>query len=162
MRSLPSHHLFAAAALGALLSLSAAAQRPPSSTDPDSYSEGTRRADPWFKKQAKGAIPADQRIVRVVVRDAAGKPVARANVAMKDLATGKVDTRQTLETGEYIFEGLKRTADYEFTAEFGGKSSQPRKVSQYLPNQAVSFDLKLGEPPSKEAAKPEPKKSAAK
>jgi len=162
MKRLLNLQVIAGAALGAFLSLSASAQRPPSSTDPDSYTEGTRRADPWFKKQAKGAIPADQRVVRVVVRDTAGKPVPRANVAMKELASGKVETRQTLETGEYIFEGLKRTADYEFTAESGGKSSQPRKVSQYLPNQAVSFDLKLGEPPAKEAAKPEPKKSASK
>jgi hypothetical protein len=97
-----------------------------------------------------------------VVRDLAGKPVPRANVAMKELASGKVETRQTLDNGEFIFEGLKRTADYEFTADSGGKSSQTRKISQYLPNQAISFDLKLGEPPAKAAAKPEPKKSASK
>ncbi len=162
MRSSRKSLIISTAAMAGMLSFSADAQRPPSSTDPDSYTEGTRRTDSWFKKQAKGAIPADQRIVRVVVRDTAGKPVARANVAMKDMASNKIETRQTLETGEYIFEGLKRTADYEFTAESGGKSSQPRKVSQYLPNQAVSFDLKLGEPPAKAAAKPEPKKPSAK
>lgn len=130
------------------------AQRPPSASDPDSYTEPGRRTDPWFKKYPKGSIPENERVIRVVARDAAGKPVARANVTMKEVASGKTETRQTLETGEYVFTKLSRNVDYEFVAESEGKKSPPRKISQYLPNQAVSIDLRIGEAPGKAAAKP--------
>jgi hypothetical protein len=151
--------LIAAAILAAAL---ASAQRPPSPSDPDSYTEPGRRTDAWFKKYEKGSIPPNERVIRVVTRDAAGRPVARANVTMKLLATGKTETRQTLETGEYIFTGLSRTVDYEFVAESGGKTSPPRKVSQYLPNQAVSIDLRIGAPGAKEDPKSQSKTPASK
>lgn len=129
------------------------AQRPPSASDPDSYTEPGRRTDSWFKKYPKGSIPANERVIRVVARDEAGKPVARANVTMKELGSGKVETRQTLDTGEYVFTKLSRTMDYEFVAESGGKKSPPRKISQYLPNQAVSIDLRIGSPAGTEQSK---------
>jgi hypothetical protein len=125
------------------------AQRPPTASDPDSYTEAGRRADPWFKKMEKSKIPPNERVIRVVARDEAGKPVARANITMKEVASGKIETRQTLETGEYVFTKLSRNVDYEFVAESGGKKSPPRKISQYLPNQAVSIDLRIGAPPAR-------------
>ncbi len=133
-------------------------QRPPTAADPDSYNEPGRRTDPWFKKMEKSKIPANQRVIRVVARDAAGQPVPRANITMKALGSGKVETRQTLPSGEYVFEGLSRTVDYEFVAEAGGLASPPRKISQYLPNQVMSIDLRIGAPAAKEEPKPASKK----
>jgi len=133
-------------------------QRPPSAADPDSYTEAGRRADPWFKKMEKSKIPANERVIRVVARDAAGQPVPRANIRMKALGTDKMETRQALPTGEYVFEKLSRTVDYEFVAEAGGLASPPRKISQYLPNQVMSIDLRIGAPPPKAEPKAAPNK----
>lgn len=137
-------------------------QRPPSAADPDSYNEPGRRTDPWFKKMEKSKIPPNERVIRVVARDSAGQPVPRANIKMTALGTGKVETRQTLQTGEYVFEGLSRAVDYEFVAEAAGLTSPPRKISQYLPNQVMSIDLRIGQAPPAAEPKPASKKMSPK
>ncbi len=66
------------------------------------------------------------------VSDARGKPLAGARVFVKDMKSNVVRTLATDQEGIYKLFALSPTVDYEVYAEFKGKASERKIVSQFL------------------------------
>lgn len=113
----------------------------------------TGRDEPWFQKGAKGAIPENERVLRVVVKDEKGDPLFRAAVTLKQVNSGKTVAGMTSQAGQYIFYKVERNQDYELLAEWEGGKSDVRKLSRFLPDQRISMSLVVrpkGAAPKKE------------
>lgn len=123
------------------------AQSPSSGTIHDP----TRRSDPWLKKGSKSGIPANERILRITVRDEKGEIVPGAVLTLKNLLTGATKKAIATSNGTYTFNALDRRADHELIAESKGMKSDLRKVSQYLPEQIVSITVQVKDARQEEA-----------
>lgn len=99
------------------------------------------RDEPWFQKGAKSAIPENERILRVVVKDEKGDPLTRAAITLKQVNNGKTVVGMTSQSGQYIFYKVERNQDYELIAEWEGGKSDVRKLSRFLPDQRISMNL---------------------
>lgn len=115
----------------------------------------TGREDAWFKKGSKPSLPPNERILRVIVRDDKGEPVQGAAVTLRKAGSETAQAGITLAAGSYVFTGLDRGSDYEIVAEQGGRKSDVRKLSRFLPDQRVSISVAL--PPAKPKAAPDTK-----
>lgn len=126
------------AAVGGLLLGGAWAQAP---RPQGAMNDVTGRDDPWFQKGAKSAIPENERVLRVTVKDQKGDMLSRAAVTLKQMNTGKTVAGMTSQTGQYIFYKLDRGQDYEIMAEWEGGKSETRKLSRFLPDQRVAMNV---------------------
>ena len=93
-----------------------------------------------------------------VVRNAQNQPVPFALVYLKNLKSETSRSILTGKDGTYHFYGLRRTTDYEVSAENKGLASPTRKLSHYDTRQEPYFSLTLSipAPPHTAAAPPAP------
>lgn len=92
--------------------------------------------------QKKEKAPTE-RSVSGVVTDAAGNPVPGAIVQLKNLKTLQVRSFIAKDKGDYNFQGLSMDVDYEFKAQFSGKTSDTRRLSSFDSHPAVVINLQL-------------------
>jgi len=83
------------------------------------------------------------RSVSGIVMDATGAPVPGAIVQLKNNKTLQVRSFITKEKGEYYFHELSTDVDYEFKAEWNGKSSKTRTLSTFDSHPEVVLNLQL-------------------
>lgn len=86
--------------------------------------------------------PAERSVTGVVTNDD-GSPVPGAIVQLKDMKTLQVRSFIAKDKGEYYFNGLSTDTDYEFRAEWNGKSSNTRRLSSFDSHPAVILNLQL-------------------
>lgn len=83
------------------------------------------------------------RSVRGVVTDAAGKPVAKAVVQLKNTRSLQIRSFITEANGEYHFAGLSTNVDYELKAVEEGHASSSKTLSVFNSKKAATINLKL-------------------
>lgn len=84
------------------------------------------------------------RSVQGTVTDQGGKPVANANVQLKDMKTLQIRSYITHDDGAYHFAGLSTNVDYELkAANESGKSSSTKTLSTFDGRKNATIDLKL-------------------
>ena len=86
---------------------------------------------------------AKERTVEGTVIDAAGKPVPRAIVQLKNVRTAQIRSFIAQDKGEFFFSGLNPDIDYEVRAESDGNSSQTKTLSSYDSRARFIVVLKL-------------------
>ncbi len=86
---------------------------------------------------------AAERSVTGVVTNDAGEPVPGAIVQLKNMKTLQVRSFIAKDKGDYYFNGLSTDIDYEFHAEWNGKSSQTRTLSSFDSHPSVILNLQL-------------------
>jgi hypothetical protein len=79
------------------------------------------------------------------VLDQHDNPVAGAIVTLNDLRTHAVKTYIVSQEGTYRFPGLS-TVDYEVYAEYNGRKSDTKSVSQFDDRPQVYVDLRINTP----------------
>ena len=84
-----------------------------------------------FPKSRRDTGPKPKNI-HGLVSDTRGKPLAGARVFVKDMKSNVVRTLTTDKDGLYKLFALTPTVDYEVYADFKGKSSEKKTVSQFL------------------------------
>ncbi len=77
------------------------------------------------------------------VYDRQDRPVPNAIVSLKNTRTLAIATFITADNGEYRFNNLSATADYEVHAESGGKKSAPRTLSSFDSRKQAKINLKI-------------------
>lgn len=87
--------------------------------------------------------PVNERTVTGTVTNTDGTPVPGAVVQMKNLKTLEVHSFIAKEKGDFYFSGVSKDVDYEFHAEWNGKSSATRRVSSFDEHTAITFTLQL-------------------
>jgi hypothetical protein len=92
--------------------------------------------------QGKKKAPAERSVTGVVTNDD-GQPVPGAVVQLKNMKTLQVRSFIAKEKGEYYFNDLSTDIDYEFRAEWNGKSSNTRTLSTFDSHPAVVMNLQL-------------------
>jgi hypothetical protein len=92
--------------------------------------------------QGKKKEPAVRSVTGVVTNET-GEPVPGAIVQLKNTKTLQVRSFITKEKGEYYFNDLATDVDYEFKAEWNGKSSNTRTLSTFDSHPAVIINLQL-------------------
>jgi hypothetical protein len=95
-----------------------------------------------FGQSNKNKPPAERSVSGVVTNDD-GTPIQGAIVQLKDLKSLQVRSFITKEKGEYYFNGLSTDIDYEFRAEWNGKSSNTRRLSSFDSHPSVVLNLQL-------------------
>ena len=83
------------------------------------------------------------RSVTGIVTNEAGEPVPGAIVQLKNTKTLQVRSFITKEKGEYYFHELSMDVDYQFKAEYNGKTSSTRTLSTFDSHPAVVINLQL-------------------
>lgn len=84
------------------------------------------------------------RSVQGTVTDQGSKPVANANVQLKDMKTLQIRSYITHDDGTYHFAGLSTNVDYELKAATeSGKSSSTKTLSTFDSRKNATIDLKL-------------------
>jgi hypothetical protein len=83
------------------------------------------------------------RAVEGTVADADGSPVNGAIVQLKDTKSLQIRSFITRENGAYMFQGLKKSVEYELKAKFKDRESKPKLLTIYDDRQRASMDLKL-------------------
>jgi hypothetical protein len=92
--------------------------------------------------QGKKKEPAERSVSGVVTNEG-GEPVPGAIVQLKNMKTLQVRSFITKEKGEYYFNGLATDIDYEFRAEWNGKSSNTRTLSSFDSHPSLVINLQL-------------------
>ena len=77
------------------------------------------------------------------VLDRADHPVPNAIVYLKNLRTLAIVTFIVSDTGEYRFNSLSPSVDYEIHAESGGHKSAPRTLSSFDSRKQAKINLKI-------------------
>ncbi len=95
-----------------------------------------------FAQTPKKGEP-QERTVEGTVIDAAGKPVPRAIVQLKNTRTQQIRSFIAQDKGDFFFGGLNPDIDYEVRAEADGASSATRTLSSYDGRKAFIVTLKL-------------------
>jgi hypothetical protein len=93
--------------------------------------------------QGKKEKAPTERSVSGVVTGADGTPLPGAVVQLKNLKTLQVRSFIARDKGEYNFQGLSMDVDYEFKAEWNGKSSDIRRLSSFDSHPSVTINLKI-------------------
>lgn len=83
------------------------------------------------------------RAVEGVVSDGSGSPVNGAIVQLKDTKTLQIRSFITRENGAYLFQGLKKSVEYELKAKFKDKESGSKVLTIFDDRQRATIDLKL-------------------
>ncbi len=84
-----------------------------------------------------------QRVIRGQVLDENGKLVHLAIVHLKNATTEKQWSVVTSKEGRYVFHEVENKQDYEIYAEWQGRKSRTRKISQFDTRPIVRVNLKL-------------------
>ncbi len=84
-----------------------------------------------------------ERTVDGVVLNAAGTPVPRAIVQLKNVRTQQIRSFIAQDKGDFFFSGLNPDIDYEIRAEADGASSPTKTLSSYDGRKAFTVTLKL-------------------
>ena len=92
--------------------------------------------------QGNKKAPAERAVTGVVTSDN-GEPDPGAVVQLKNMKTLQVRSFIAKEKGEFYFNGLSTDVDYEFRAEWNGKSSNTRTLSTFDSHPAVVINLQL-------------------
>ena len=92
--------------------------------------------------QGKKKEPAERSVSGVVTNES-GEPVPGAIVQLKNMKTLQVRSFIAKDKGEYYFNGLSTDIDYEFRAEWNGKSSNTRTLSSFDSHTTLIFNLQL-------------------
>jgi hypothetical protein len=99
----------------------------------------TARAAPDKKEKQQG------RLLFGKVLDQHDNPVVGAIVYLSDTRTHAVKTYIVSQEGTYRFPGLS-TVDYEVYAEYNGRKSDTKSVSQFDDRSQVYVDLRINTP----------------
>lgn len=91
----------------------------------------------------KPAEASDPRNLTGTVYDKQDRPVPNAIVSLKNMRTLAISTFITAQNGEYRFNNLSATADYEVWAESGGKKSAVRTLSSFDSRKQAKINLKI-------------------
>lgn len=83
------------------------------------------------------------RAVEGVVSDGSGSPVNGAIVQLKDTKTLQIRSFITRENGAYMFQGLRKSVEYELKAKFKDRESSPKTLTIFDERQRATIDLKL-------------------
>jgi hypothetical protein len=83
------------------------------------------------------------RSVQGVVTDAAGRPVDKAVVQLKDTKSLQIRSFITSGDGTYHFAGLSPNVEYQLKAEYQGVSSNRKTLSVFSSKKSVTINLKL-------------------
>ncbi len=83
------------------------------------------------------------RAVEGVVSDAGGSPVNGAIVQLKDTKTLQIRSFITRENGAYLFQGLKKSVEYELKAKYKDRESPAKLLTIFDDRQRATIDLKL-------------------
>lgn len=78
-----------------------------------------------------------------MVTDAAGQPVAKAVVQLKDTKSLQIRSFITESDGRYHFAGLSSNVEYEVKAEHAGASSSKKTLDVFNSQKIVTINLKL-------------------
>lgn len=97
---------------------------------------------PKYKKQKTPT----SRTLRGTVSDPDGKPLGGALVTLTDVGKGVKYTFITKGNGKYHFDDLPFHIDYEVSAEYLGKKSESKKLSQYDNNPEAVRMLEVAPP----------------
>jgi hypothetical protein len=94
---------------------------------------------------ASAQAPADSstRSVEGVVNNAAGSPVNKAVVQLKDTKTLQIRSFMTGDDGAYHFAGLSTNVEYELKAQHDGASSGSKSLGVYDSRKKAVVNLKL-------------------
>jgi|GEM_PF-2069616 len=83
------------------------------------------------------------RAVEGTVQDGSGSPVNGAIVQLKDTKTLQIRSFITRENGAFVFQGIKKSVEYELKAKFKDKESKPRVLTIFDDRQRATIDLKI-------------------
>lgn len=83
------------------------------------------------------------RAVEGTVMDSSGTPVNGAIVQLKDMKTLQIRSFITRENGAFVFQGIKRSVEYELKAKHQNRESKPRLLTIFDDRQRATIDLKL-------------------
>ena len=95
-----------------------------------------------FGQGKKDKAPTEKSVVGTVT-SADGEPLPGAVVQMKNMKTLQVRSFIAKDKGDFYFQGLSTDTDYEFKADWNGKSSNIRTVSSFDSHSTVTMDLKI-------------------
>jgi len=95
---------------------------------------------PQFGRPPKGD---STRLLTGKVMDKAENPLPNAVVYLTNTRTRSVKTYIVGQDGNYRFPSLQPNIDYEVYAQFNGKKSESKTVSQFDDRQQVSINLKI-------------------
>lgn len=101
---------------------------------------------PLFKGEKKGKEKDEEkraRTVHGVIRDQDENGVEGAIVQLKDMKSLQVRSFITKEGGEYRFNGLSPTVEYQLKADRPGSSSGTKTISVYDARKDLTINLKL-------------------
>ena len=101
---------------------------------------GLAAADPFFDKKEKGD---SGRLLTGKVLDQQDNPLASAVVYLADTRTRGVKTYIVGQDGAYRFPALSPNIDYEVYAQYQGRKSDTKTVSQFDNRQQVNINLKI-------------------
>jgi hypothetical protein len=83
------------------------------------------------------------RAVEGTVYSASGEKVNGAIVQLKDMKTLQIRSFITREEGKFLFQGIRRSTEYELKAKHGGKESKAEVLTIFDDRQRATVDLKL-------------------
>ncbi|MDR3763120.1 MAG: carboxypeptidase-like regulatory domain-containing protein [Acidobacteriota bacterium] len=85
----------------------------------------------------------DPRTLTGTVYDKSDHPVPNAMVSLKNMRTLAISTYITAQNGEYRFNSLSPTVDYQVWAEQGGRKSAARTLSSFDSRKQAKLNLKF-------------------
>lgn len=83
------------------------------------------------------------RAVEGTVQDSAGAPVNGAIVQLKDTKSLQIRSFITRDNGAFVFQGIKKSVEYELKAKFKNKESKARLLTIFDDRQRANIDLKI-------------------
>lgn len=83
------------------------------------------------------------RAVEGTVQDSSGAPVNGAIVQLKDTKTLQIRSFITRDNGAFVFQGIKKSVEYELKAKFKNKESKARLLTIFDDRQRANIDLKI-------------------
>jgi hypothetical protein len=83
------------------------------------------------------------RAVEGSVLDSGGSPVNGAIVQLKDMKTLQIRSFITRENGAFVFQGIKKSVEYELKAKHQQRESKPRLLTIFDDRERATIDLKL-------------------
>lgn len=83
------------------------------------------------------------RAVEGTVQDSSGAPVNGAIVQLKDTKSLQIRSFITRDNGTFVFQGIKKSVEYELKAKFKNKESKPRLLTIFDDRQRANIDLKI-------------------
>jgi Carboxypeptidase regulatory-like domain len=148
--------LFATVTIAAITATASAQSSDPNPAPAPSVFLGNHRP-PNKKDKARTS-----RSVKGKVVDTSGQPLEGALVTLTETKSNEKRTFITKRDGQYNFDGLSFTTDYQLEARYKDMVSEPRKLSQYnrTPEMVRILDIAAAASPTTEAKKEEaePKK----